>query len=346
MNKLFVALAVAFALIGCASHGPDRGQAKGEFGLLVMAHGGGKTWNGEVETMLAPLRRDYPLEIAFGMADAKTIEQGVHALEARGVRKIGVVRLFISGDSWYERTEQILGLAPGASAKPAHDQAAHYASADHAAHGQHGGGHGHAGAHAAPGAAAGHGGHSMGFWQIDSEAAFALSKEGLADAPEMGAVLAKRAQTLSQDPRRESVLILAHGPESDAENARWLKTIDARADAIRKAVPFRRVQVETLREDWPAKRKAAEARIRGFVKKAARRGGRTIVIPYRIQGFGPYAKVLDGLTYASDGHGLIPSAEVEQWVRRQAETLRARAFRTPAKTMAQVEHGQPAATGR
>jgi hypothetical protein len=106
------------------------------------------------------------------------------------------------------------------------------------------------------------------------------------------------------------------------------------------------VRVETLREDWPAKRKAAEARIRGFVKKAARRGGRAIVIPYRIQGFGPYAKVLDGLTYAADGQGLIPSAEVEQWVRRQAETLRAGPFRAPAKTMAQAEYGQPGSTGR
>jgi hypothetical protein len=151
----------AQALIG----GPER-----EFGLLVMAHGGGRTWNREVETMLAPLRTEYSLEIAFGMADAASLQDGVRKLEAQGIRQIGVVRLFISGESWYQRTEQILGLRPGAPARPSAD--AHVGHADH-------------------------GGHSMMFWQIDTNAAFALSAQGLAEAPEMGAVLVERARTLS-----------------------------------------------------------------------------------------------------------------------------------------------------
>jgi hypothetical protein len=65
--------------------------------------------------------------------------------------------------------------------------------------------------------------------------------------------------------------------------------------------------VETLREDWPDKRQAAEVRIRGFVERADREGGRAIVIPFRVQGFGPYTEVLNGLDYVSDGRGLVPS---------------------------------------
>ena len=99
---------------------PIRKPAHG-FGLLVMAHGGGAVWNREVETMLAPLRNEYILEIAFGMADAVSLQEGVRKLEAQGVRRIGVVRLFISGDSWYQRTEQILGLRPGAPPRPRED---------------------------------------------------------------------------------------------------------------------------------------------------------------------------------------------------------------------------------
>jgi sirohydrochlorin cobaltochelatase len=272
-----------------------------DFGVLVMAHGGGAEWNAEVEKMLVPLKNEYRLELAFGMADAASMETAVRKLESLGVRRIAVVRLFISGESFLDRTEQILGLRSGAPPKPAAP------AQDHGAHG----------------------GHSMALWRIDTSANFALSREGLADAPEMGAVLAERARGLSRGPKNESVLILAHGPGDDAENARWIAQIDARAAAVRSALPFKRVQVETLREDWPDKRAAAEARVRAFVAEASKDGERAIVIPYRVAGFGPYAKVLEGLTYTSDGKGLLPSAAAEHWVRRQIEELRKGGFRAP-----------------
>ena len=299
--KTFLAatLVVAGLVAGCASSAPKAATKADDFGVLVMAHGGGETWNREVEATLAPLRAQYPLEIAFGMADAAAMQDSTTRLEARGVRRIAVVRLFVSGESWYERTEQILGLKPGAPARPADDAQA---------------GHG------------GHAGHGMSFWAIDTDASFAMSREGLMQAPEMGDVLVERARGLSLDPAREDVLVLAHGPEDDGENQRWLDQIDARADAVRKAMPFRRVQVETLREDWPEKREAAQARIRAFVENAGKDGGRAIVIPYRVQGFGPYAKVLAGLAYASDSKGLVPNAQVRAWVDRQASELRAASF--------------------
>lgn len=273
------------------------------YGVLVMAHGGGTEWNREITRVLDPVGREFPVEVAFGMADATSLQDGIRRLEAKGVNRIGVVRLFVSGDSWYERTEQILGIKPGAPAKPADQHDGHDA----------------------------HAGHSMAFWRVDTDAAFALSKQGLAEAPEMGAVLAERARGLSSDPAREDVLILAHGPDDDAENRRWLEQIDARAEAVRRVLPFRRVQVETLREDWPEKRKAAEQRIRSFVERAGSEGGTAIVIPFRAQGFGPYAQLLQGLDYRADRLGLAPHSQVEQWVKRQAEELKAGPFRHPDK---------------
>ncbi|MGQ0659855.1 hypothetical protein [Sphingosinicella sp.] len=278
---------------------PAAAQPQGDFGILVMAHGGGPAWNGQVEAMLEPVRRDHHLEIAFGMASPDTIQEAVRRLEARGVRRIAVVRLFISGESWRERTEQILGLRPGAPPRPQGD-----------AHG-------------------GHGGHDMSLWRIDSNSRFALSDEGLANAAEMGAVLVERVRPLSRDPRRETILVLAHGPEDDAENERWIREIDARAAALRTHAPFRRVVVETLREDWPERRAASEARIRAIAAEAARDGGQLIVLPYRVTGFGPYARVLEGVTYTADRQGLLPSPQVEQWVRRQAEALRPALTPTP-----------------
>lgn len=294
MNRtIFTWIAASAALIGLTF--PAAARDSKDFGVLVMAHGGGPSWNGEVDKMLEPVRRDYPLELAFGMADPNSMEAAVRRLEAQGVNRIAVVRLFISGDSFRERTEQILGLRPGAPPKPAD-------------------GHSGQGAHA---------GHDMSLWRIDSRATFVLSDEGLAGAPEMGAVLADRARALSRAPARESVLILAHGSEDDGENERWIASIDQRAEDVRK-LGFRRIEVMTLREDWPEKRQEAEKRVRSYIEQASHDGGTAIVIPYRVQGFGPYAKVLDGMSYVSDGKGLLPSPAVEEWVRRQAEQLSSR----------------------
>jgi sirohydrochlorin cobaltochelatase len=286
-----------------------------KLGAMIMAHGGGAAWNADVEAMLAPLSKETPIELAFGMAEAASMQSAVKRLEDRGVHRIAVVRLFISGESWYERTEQILGLAPGAEPQ----------SAEHAGQDAHGG-------HGGTGQA---GGHSMALWRINTHAIFNLSKQGLAEAPEMSEVLVERVRGLSKTPASESVLIIGHGPETDEENQRWLKMIDQRADAVRRLGPYRNVHVETLREDWPDKRAASEARIRAYVEAANKNNGRTLVIPYRVSGFGPYAKVLEGLAYEADQKGLLPSAGVEHWVRRQIRELGAGSFRT---TIAAPQH--------
>lgn len=288
-------LLLLLAFVACTTTRPAPSTpAREPYGVIVMAHGGPPEWNRAVEETVAPLRAQYEIEVAFGMADAASLQEAVRKLEARNVRRIGVVRMFVSGESWLERTEQIFGLKPGAPPPPA----------AHDAHGHHG-----------------HHGHSMAFYRVASNASFELSRDGLVDEPAMGRILADRARTLSKDPAREDILVLAHGPGDDDENARWLAKLDSRAAAIREAAPFRRVQVETLREDWPDKRVAAEERIRAFVARAAAEGGTAIVIPFRVQGFGPYAKVLDGLTYRSDGQGLIPHDEVRAWIEKQIRAL-------------------------
>ena len=67
---------------------------------------------------------------------------------------------------------------------------------------------------------------------------------------------------LSDDPERESVLILAHGPGDDRENERSIAALDELAQPMRDELGFRTVEVHTLREDWDEKRKVAEAEIR------------------------------------------------------------------------------------
>ena len=308
MRRLLLAgFVFAFAL-GCGGSAapttpatPTSQPHATKLAVLLMAHGGPPEWNEGVLASVKPLRDRWDIEVAFGMADAASLQEGVRKLEARGAHRIGVVRLFVSGESWAERTEQILGIRPGAPPPGTH----------------------------APDAHAAHGGHSMEFFRLETKAQFAMSREGLADAPSMGNILADRAAALSKMPPREDVLVLAHGPGDDDETARWIAKLDDRAKVIRARLPFRRVQVETLREDWPEKRVDAEKRIRAFVERAGAEGGVAIVIPFRVQGFGPYKKVLEGLTYAADGTGLIPHAEVTKWIERQIGMLEPGAFQSP-----------------
>ena len=211
------------------------------------------------------------------------------------------MRLFVSGESWYERTEQILGLKEGAPAAPA--GGATPPECQEGAHGE-------------------HGHHRMALFRLDSSASFALSREGLLEAAETETILAERARGLSQKPAEEDVLILAHGPADDDENERWLANLAARAAGVR-ARGFHSIQVETLREDWPEKRAQAEERIRAYVAKAKEEGRRVIVLPFRLSGFGPYAKVLEGQAYVADQKGLLPHAAITEWVVRQTDELRA-----------------------
>ena len=268
-----------------------------DFGVLVMAHGGPGEWNQGVLDTVAPLAETHNLEVAFGMADAVSLQNAVTRLEQRGAERIAVVRLFISGESWYERTEQILGIQEGAPQRQETD------------------------AHAGHGSDAGHMGHSMEFFRIDTDAEFALSKPGLAEAEEMAEVLLARATALSSNPAQEDILILAHGPGDDAENQRWLQFMNERTQLIRDTHAFRNVKVATLREDWKDKREAAEQEVRDYVANATATGGTAIVIPYRVHGFGPYAGVLEGLDYVSDGRGLIPHEGVTRWIEAQIALL-------------------------
>ena len=266
--------------------------ASNKFGVLVMAHGGTAEWNSGVEDSLDSLRSQYPVEIAFGMADAGSIENGVRKLEAQGVEQVGVVRLFVSGESWLQRTAQILGIESGAPAKPT----------DHSA--------------------VNHTAMPMGFWKIDSDLQFHLSREGLSEAEEMDQVLLSRVRALSFTPASEVVVIIAHGPADDEENTRWISEIGDRTKLVKQEMNVNDVQVFTLREDWEEKREGAEELIRKYVQEANANSLTPIVVPFRIHGFGPYANVLAGLNYNADQKGLIPHSNVTIWIQNQAEVLR------------------------
>src|SRR5688572_22647795 len=92
-SLLSLALAAACAPL---RNDPASRDAVDDFGVLIMAHGGPREWNESVLAAAKPLGGRNNIEVAFGTADAATLQEGVSRLEARGARRIAVVRLFVS----------------------------------------------------------------------------------------------------------------------------------------------------------------------------------------------------------------------------------------------------------
>ena len=269
------------------------------FGVMVMAHGGSDEWNAHLAEAVEPLRERYPVEMALGMADAGSIDDAIRRLESRGVNHVGVVRVFVSGESWYDRTLQILGVQDGAPPRPDPEQLKEMRANMRM---------------------------PMGFWKVDTELAFHVSVDGLADAEEIDEVVTSRIRILSSDPANEVAAVIAHGPGDDDENRRWLEKISERTGNAGEQLGLREIRVFTLREDWPEKRNEAEQEIRAYVEQANSQGLTPIVVPFRLQGFGPYERVLDELDYRADGLGLLPHENVGLWISNQADLMEAEAL--------------------
>ncbi len=289
-----------------ANKAVDRENARP--GVLIMAHGGSEAWNQAVEQAIAPLQDDYPIEIAYGMAKTSTMHAAVERLEDQGVNTIAVVRMFISGSSFLDKTTYILGLGH-APQEMMHtkDMKEHMPSmADEKMNDT-------------PGDM---GGHSMEApMPIDSDSTFILSTDGVSASTLIDDILIDRVQALSVDPSTESIMILAHGPGDDEENKQWLIDMQRRTERLSALGPFIDIQCETLREDWPGRRAEAEKRIRAFVQSHNDAGNRVIVIPFRVAGFGPYREVLEGLDYIADERGFSPHPNMTTWVDQTARAL-------------------------
>lgn len=277
---------------GDAQAAPETGTP-GDVGVLVMAHGGTPDWDRAIAASIEARSARVPTVVAFGMADRSTLSAAFDSLSALGVEHVAIVRLFISGASFLEQTRYFVGLSdvPPSFFIPSH------------------GGHG-GGDHAAPNT------------PIEHALTVATHDDGLMGSPEAAEILEGRALALSTDKANESVLLIAHGMGDEAENQAVIDAMRQVASSIGED-GFARVEVATLREDWPAARVEEEARIRAFVEAENAAGRRVIVLPYRLNGFGPYATVLEGLSYVA-AEALLPHDAVARWIERKAAEISAR----------------------
>lgn len=308
IRTVMLLLIPAFGAVnGAGQHGHTPAKAMSSTdagtGVLLLAHGGKQNWNDQVMKVAAAVDNKMPVEVAFGMASKRSIQQAVDKLIARGARKIVAVPLFVSSHSTViTSTEFLLGQRATAPA-----DLAVFAKMDH-----------------------GHGGddsHRAVDPPVDPLTPVKTSvpiqmAPALGSHPTVAEILLARARDISRDPKSEVLVVVAHGPVSDEANALWLADMRLLVDIMRGKSGFRRIEYLTVRDDAPEPiRSRATEELRAVVKRAVDEKSSVLVIPLLLSYGGiedGIRKRLEGLEYTLSKHALLPDERLADWVLQSA----------------------------
>lgn len=259
-------------------------SAQGRTGLLVVAHGANPAWNARVRATVAQVKWDGPVAVAFLMgAEAKSSswDAGVREIANLGADQIVAVPLMVSSHGAHYH--QIRYLAGEIPELPA--ELGH----DHGAR---------------------------------TDPVVPVRVTGALDgAPELGLVLRDRWRDLSPVDRGRPLLLVAHGPSTDAEAALWIGDLDR---AAREIGADREVRIGLLRDDAsPPVRAAAIALLHETVTRMTGTGNDSVaVLPVlissgRIDG-ATIPKDLAGLPVSYTAVSLAPHPALARWIERVA----------------------------
>lgn len=286
-------------------------------GILVLAHGGSKEWNQAVTESAEPLKEKYQVEFAFGMANYVTMHHGIKALEEKGVSEIAVVQLFISSYSPIIRQNRYLlgkrDKLPERMMPLMHhiDEYKKMMNIEEDTTDQ----------------SSGHRFYMPENLQpIPTDADIALAP-ALDDHRVVAQILQKRIQALSTDPVNETVLVVAHGPNAEDDNKKWIDTMESLTQKIRsvqqnEGTPYKQIFALTVRDDASdAVFNQAKAHLRTLVRQAGQNGD-VIVVPLFLSSGGreqAVAKRLEGLDFKWSGQTLLPDPLITDFLRESAE---------------------------
>ncbi len=112
MKRVVIAWAIGLLVISGAA---PRAASEELVGVLVMAHGGTKDWDGMIRKAVKSADLSMPVEVALGMGmhsgEVRRFQEAVNKLERRGVTRIVVVPLLVSSYSEvYRQFEYLLGI--------------------------------------------------------------------------------------------------------------------------------------------------------------------------------------------------------------------------------------------
>jgi sirohydrochlorin ferrochelatase len=273
-------------------------------GILLMAHGGSQDWNDKVKSVASEVDKVAPTEVALGMANRTTLQEAVDKLTARGVTQIVAVPLFVSSHSGViESTKYLLGLRSEAPKELPEF------TMDHDTHGS-----------------SGHGTSDSGAKKVLPQPVKCPVPLRMAPALDrhriVAEILSDRAAAIAKDPTRDVLILVAHGPNDDQENAEWLVDMAALAKLIATQTPYARIEYVTLRDDAaPGVRDRATAELRTDAQSADDAGYRVLIVPLLLSYGGienGLRQRLDGIQHTLSPQALLPDPRIAQWVLESA----------------------------
>ena len=270
-------------------------------GILLLAHGGRDDWNQKVLELASQVDSTRPVEVAFGMANKRTIQDALHRLEERDVTEVVAVPLFVSShSSVFRATEYLLG-----SREDAPPQLEAFARM---------------GARRSSGSS----GSDPGFeWTTPVETAIPISVTMALDGHALVAeILLSRAAEVSQTPEEEVVVLVAHGPSTGEDNALWLENMSTLVEQMRPHTRFSRIEHLTVRDDASDPvRDQATAELRAVVEAVVEEGKTVLIVPLLLSYGGIEVGIrrrLEGLPYRMARQALLPDERLSEWVLMQA----------------------------
>lgn len=265
--------------------------APAQTGLLVVAHGADSSWNAKVREVVAQVQWRGPVRTVFLMgAEAQSASwgAGVQQLMAAGAKSLVVVPLMVSSHGSHTRQVMFYGGAlPERPAELAN------------------GGHDHH--------------HHGGTPPVPTRVTSALD-----DAPELGEALAARWRELPAADRARPLVLVAHGPNADADVSRWIAGIRSATAPLAAALGDKPLHIGLLRDDAPREVRAAAVQgIRDTITALATQHGDSVTVMTVLVSSGQINRVkvpqdLAGMPMRYVGAALAPYPALARWIERVA----------------------------
>lgn len=240
-SRMFKRLCTISTILVVAAVAPLAGQG---VGLLIVAHGADTTWNGLVAKVADQVSWEGPVELAFLMGDASPRGQGwndaLGRIEASGVSRVVVVPLMVSSHGAH--TRQIAHYAGQRDELPP-ELASHV-------HGP-----------------------------VIRPRISAVVTPALDAASELGAILLDRWRSLEPSDRDRPVVLVAHGPTSDADAERWRAALLAANAPLARELRGKPLRIGLIRDDAPPPERArAVVEIRDTIAALADASGSDVLV--------------------------------------------------------------------
>ena len=252
--------------------------------LLVIAHGApAGPWNDRVIRLMEKVEWLGPKGVGFLMTRPgdEPLERVAARLDQPGVKRIVIVPLLISSYSAH------------------YDQIRYYAGKIQHFHS--------------------HEGLTIGE-PLKTKAALVVTPAMDSD-PLVSRILADQVRSVAKEPKRETLVLLTHGPNEEDENEKWMACLRVHGAYLQKALGFQRAEYATLRDDAPkAVKDAAIAHLREVVKKGAADSS-VVILPVLIsvgQVQAEIQELLKGYRYRMSMAGLADHPLAVEWIRQRA----------------------------